>query len=296
MRPFDYRAPASIDEAVAILAEKGDRARPLAGGTDLLVQLRRRLYDLDLLVDVKRIPDLNLLSFSRSTGLTVGAAISCAQLVEHVEAARAYPGLVDAASIIGGSAIQGRATIAGNLCNAAPSGDAIPALIVLDATCTIAGPEGTRTLRVCDFCLAPGQTALQRGEMLVSLHLPPPQPNAGAAYMRFTPRHEMDIAVAGAGAWVQLTEDGLCIQDAQIALSSVAPIPLFVRAAGAVLVGEPPASDTFAKAAMLAQEAAQPITDVRGTSAQRQHLVGVLVKRALRSAVRRAEGGTGHDQ
>jgi CO/xanthine dehydrogenase FAD-binding subunit len=288
MRPFTYQAPASVAEAVTLLAGRGDRARLLAGGTDLLVQMRRGLHDIDLVVDAKKIPELNHITYDPVDGLTVGAAVSCARLCEAPDALALYPGLIDAVSIIGGAAVQGRATLGGNLCNAAPSGDSIPAMIVLGATCTAAGPQGTRTMPVEAFCTAPGQNALAQGEMLVSIHFPRPRPHAGAAYLRFTPRHEMDIAVAGAGAWVAL--DQAKIADARIALSAVAPTPMLVHAAGAALAGRAPTEEALADAARLAQQSAQPITDMRGTAAQRRHLVGVLVVRALRRAVARAKG------
>jgi carbon-monoxide dehydrogenase medium subunit len=299
MRPFKYQAPTSVTEAIALLAGKGKKAHPLAGGTDLLVQLRRGLFTPDLLVDIKKIPELNRITFDPTAGLTVGAAVTCARLCEHPDARRLYPGLTDAASIIGGAAIQGRATLGGNLCNAAPSADAIPAMIVLNATCSIVGPGGSRTVPADAFCTAPGKTVLGKAELLVSIHFPAPTPNSGACYRRFTPRREMDIAVAGAGAWVALS-DGHSISDASItgahiALSAVAPTPLLVEPAGAVLVGQAPTEAAFAEAAELAQQAASPIGDVRGTEAQRRHLVGVLVKRALREAVSRARGGESHD-
>ena len=295
MRSFAYEAPSSITRAVALLTEKGERARVLAGGTDLLVQLRLGLYEADWVIDVKRIPELRRIAYGPGEGLVVGAAVTCADLGEHPDVKAHYPGLWDGAGIIGGTAIQGRATLGGNLCNAAPSGDSIPAMIVLGATCTIAGPQGMRTVPVETFCVAPRRTVLRPGELLVSLHLPPPQARAGARYLRFTPRAEMDIAVAGAGAWVRLSEDYKHIEAARIALSSVAPTPLLVHAAGAALVGRAPDEGSLAEAARLAQEACQPIADVRGGIAQRRHLVGVLVRRALRGAVQRAKGETIHD-
>ncbi len=288
MKPFTYQAPSSIEQAVSLLVDGGPRARPLAGGTDLLVQLRRGLYELDLVVDVKKIPELTRISFDATVGLTVGAAVSCAHICEHPDVVRHYPCLVDAASIIGGTAIQGRATIGGNLCNAAPSGDSIAAMMVLRAACTVAGPGGTRTIPVDAFCTAPGQNVLGPGELLVSVHLPLPSSGSGAHYLRFIPRHEMDIAVVGAGAWVQLQEGRVAA--ARIAIGAVAPTPLLIEAAGASLVGKEPTEEAFAEAARLAQQAARPIGDVRGTQAQRRHLVGVLVKRALRGAVQRARG------
>jgi carbon-monoxide dehydrogenase medium subunit len=274
---------------VALLADEGRQARPLAGGTDLLVQWRRGLIEADLLVDIKRIPELQRISFDPADGLLVGAAVSCASLCEHPDVRRAYPGLIDAASIIGSAAIQGRATIAGNLCNAAPSGDSIPAMMVLDATCTVAGPVGTRSVPVETFCIAPGKTIMGKGEMLVSIRFPAPAPNSGACYVRFTPRREMDIAVAGAGAWIALSDDRAMIADARIALAAVAPTPLLVAAAAAPLIGQAPTEEAFGEAARLAQDAARPIADVRGTETQRRHLVGVLVKRALRGAWSRAQ-------
>ena len=291
MKPFAYQAPTSIDEAVALLADEGRQARPLAGGTDLLVQWRRGLVEADLVVDIKRLPELERISFDPAGGLLVGAAVSCASLCEHPDVRKGYPGLIDAASIIGSAAIQGRATIAGNLCNAAPSGDSIPAMMVLDATCTIAGPGGTRTVPVETFCIAPGKTVMGKGEMLVSVHFPAPQANSGACYVRFTPRREMDIAVAGAGAWIALSDDHARITDARIALAAVAPTPLLVAAAAAPLIGQAPTEEAFAEAARRAQEAARPMSDVRGTENQRRHLVGVLVKRALRCAWSRAQAG-----
>jgi len=295
MQPFAYQAPTSVGEAVALLADPAHGARPFAGGTDLLVQMRRGLFAPEMLVDVKRIPELNRIAFDPDAGLTVGAAVSCAWLCDHPAVWQHYPGLIDAASIIGGAAIQRRATLGGNLCNAAPSGDAIPAMIVLDATATLAGPDGTRNVPVADFCTAPGKTVLGPGELLISLHFPVPASNtgertrSGARYLRFIPRGEMDIAVAGAGAWLALGDDGT-ITNARIALSAVAPTPLWVKEAGAALIGKAPTAEAFAAAATIAQEAARPISDVRGTAAQRRHLVGVLTRRALKGALQRAKG------
>jgi carbon-monoxide dehydrogenase medium subunit len=289
MKPFAYQAPTTVAEAVALLADQKQRARVLAGGTDLLVQLRRGLFELDMMVDVKRIPDLTQITFDPVQGLTIGAAVSCAVCCESPDVREYYPGLLDAASIIGGAAIQGRATLGGNLCNAAPSADIIPPLIVLDAYAIVAGPADTRTtVPVAAFCTAPGQTVLAQGEMLVAIRIPPPAPHTGAAYVRFTPRREMDIAVAGAGAWLALSEDHATITDARVALAAVAPTPLLVEAAGQDLIGQAPTEEAFAEAAQKAQDAAHPITDVRGTQSQRRHLVAVLVKRALRTAAARA--------
>lgn len=290
MNAFSYCCPASIADAVALLAEGGVRARPLAGGSDLLVQLRAGRFDLDRVVDIKRIPELTAISFSQQDGLTVGAALPCAALCENPDVQRYYPILVESAGLIGGTGVQARATLGGNLCNAAPSGDSIPAMIVLGVWCTIAGPRGRREAPVESFCTGPGRTILDRGEMVASLHIPPPQAHDGACYLRFIPRHEMDIAVAGVGAWVRLSDDGSRILGARIALASVAPTPLLAGEAGQSLLGKAPDENAFAEAAQLARAAARPIDDVRGSAAQRRHLVGVLTKRALRGAERRAKG------
>jgi len=288
MKPFAYEAPTSVDRAVALLATEDQRVRPLAGGTDLLVQLRQGRFEVDLLVDLKHIPELSRIAYDPVQGLTVGAAVNCAVLSEHVDVRLHYPGLLDATSIIGGTAIQGRATLGGNLCNAAPSGDSIAAMIVLGATAVVVSPEARREVPIAAFCLAPGKTVLQKGELVVALKLPAPQSHSGARYVRFTPRGEMDIAVAGAGAWVRLTPDATRIEDARIALSAVAPTPLEVPAAAAVLTGQAPQDSVYAHAGEIAAAAATPIDDTRGTAAQRRHLVAVLVRRALQGAVERA--------
>lgn len=289
MKAFDYTAPTTVAEAVALLAEKGDRARALAGGTDVIVQVREGRRDLDLLVDIKHIPDLNELSYDPAHGLRFGAAVPCYRLCEHPCVARAFPGLIEAAGLIGGTQIQSRASVGGNLCNASPAADAIPALIAAGAICIIAGPQGLRELPVEAFCIAPGRTALGRGEILVSLRLPPPMPHTGSAYLRFIPRNEMDIAVVGVGVSLTLDDSKTSCIAARIALAAVAPTPLLVADAGASLVGRPPLPADIEKAAALAQAAARPIGDMRGDADYRRHLVGVLTRRALTTALQRCK-------
>lgn len=285
MKWFDYVAPQSLDQAVALMAAHPG-ARPLAGGTDLLVQMRSGRKETDYVVDVKRVPDLNEIAYDPELGLTLGAAVPCYRIYSNASVARAYPSLAEVAALIGGTQIQGRASIGGNLCNAAPSADAIPLLIVLGGRCRIAGPAGTREVAVEDFCTAPGRTVLESGELLVSIHLPPPAPNSGARYLRFIPRNEMDIAVAGAG--VQVVMDNGNFRSARIALASVAPTPLFVREAGDALAGRAVSAASLADAADLARQAARPITDMRGTAEYRRHLCGVLTRRALEAAIEKA--------
>ena len=286
MKWIDYESPHSVSEAIDLLAQAGGRASILAGGTDLLVQLRVGRSNADLVVDGKNIPELNEMSYDADSGLTLGAAVPCYRIYGDSAVSAAFPGLIDAASLIGGTQIQGRASLGGNLCNAAPSGDSIPVMVALGATCNIAGPNGERTLAVEDFCTAPGQNALEDGELLVSIHFPAPKPNSGARYLRFIPRNEMDIAVAGAGVSVEL-EDGV-IKSARVCLASVAPTPLFVREAGEALVGKPANDESVQEAANIAEEAARPITDMRGTIEYRKHLCNVLTRRALNTAIERA--------
>lgn len=287
MQAFEYIDAKTVSEAVTLLGEKGDQARILAGGTDLIVQAREGRRALDWMIDIKSIPEVNVLDYDAETGLTLGAAVPCYQIYAVDAICDAYPGLVDATKIIGGTAIQGRAAVGGNLCNASPAADCIPPLIVLNATCVIAGPNGKREVSVEDFCTGPGQTVLGKGEMLVSIKIPVPQQNSSSYYLRFIPRNEMDIAVVGAGAAVVLDAAKEHIVSARIALGAVAPTPLFAEEASALLAGKEISDAAIDEAAQAAQAIARPISDMRGTAEQRTHLVGVLTRRALNGAIQR---------
>ncbi len=289
MHAFDYATPESVADAVVMLSDPGKNACVLAGGTDLIVQLRENRRRTDLVVDVKKIAELNALSCDAATGLTIGAAVPCYRIYGDGQIAAAYPGLMDAAKLVGGTGIQGRASLGGNLCNASPAGDTIPPMIVLGGEAEIAGPNGTRKVAVEDFCTAPGRTVLADGEFLVSLHFPAPAPNSGAYYRRFIPRNEMDIAVVGVGASVVLSGDKSSFVSARIAVGAVAPTPLFVSAAGEALAGEPVSDETIQRAADIARDAARPISDMRGTAEYRKHLTSVLTRRVVQGAVQRAK-------
>ncbi len=291
MEAIDFAKPNTVNEAVELMASKGDRARLMAGGTDLLVQLRAGRRSLDLVVDAKGIPELNEITYDPQNGLTLGAAVPCYKIYQDEAVAEAYPGLIDCSSLIGGIQIQGRASIGGNLCNAAPSGDSIPAIIALGGVANIAGPNGTREVAAEDFCTGPGRSVLQDGEILVSIHMPPPQEHSGANYLRFIPRNEMDIAVAGVGTSVVLDASGQNFVSARISLASVAPTPVFCKDAGESLAGKPVSEATIQEASEKTQADAVPINDMRGTIRQRIHLVGVLTRRTLNNAVERARGG-----
>ena len=291
MQAFDYSRANTIDEATSLLQQAEGRARILAGGTDLLVALRERRLTTDLVIDVKSIPELTALHYAAETGLQIGAAVPCWRIYGDQHIASLYPGLVDAVRQIGGVQIHGRASLGGNLCNASPAADSIPALIAHAAQAEIAGPLGRRMVPVELFCTGPGRTMLQPDELLVALHLPAPPPHCGGAYVRFTPRNEMDISVVGAAAWVELNDAGDHLVRGRVALAAVAPTPLSVPGIESVLAGQPANDGTFVAAAVMAQEAARPITDMRGTAEYRLQIVGVLVRRALEIAVERARQG-----
>jgi CO/xanthine dehydrogenase FAD-binding subunit len=248
--------------------------------------MRAGQLDPDLLVDLKHIPELNELDCDGSGTLRLGAAVPCCRIYEDERVRRYWPALAEVAEMIGGIPIQSRASLGGNLCNAAPSADSVPVLIALRAVCRIAGPLGERRIAVEEFCTGPGRTVLGPGELLVGFEIPPPEPASGACYLRFTPRAEMDIAVAGAAAAVRLSNG--VIAWARVALAAVAPTPLLVREAGDWLADKAPTEENIREAAELARKAAKPITDMRGTAEQRRHLVGVLTRRALQQAIARA--------
>ena len=290
MKWIDYENPSSVDAAVKILAESGGKAKAMAGGTDLIVQLRVKdpRVDANTVVNVKNIPELNELSYSASGGLTIGAAVPCHIIYNNEDVKKHYPALIDSASLIGGTQIQGRASLGGNLCNAAPSGDSIPNLIAHNAVAKIAGPNGTREIPVEEVCTGPRQTSIGDDELLISINFPSNGSGFGANYIRFIPRNEMDIAVAGAGVSVTI-ENGV-FTSGRVALASVAPTPILVKEAEDALVGQPVGDAAIQKAADAAKNAAKPISDMRGTAEYRKHLCEVLTRRALNTAVERAQG------
>ena len=290
MQAIEYVAPATLDEATKILAARGATARVLAGGTDVIIQAREGRRDVGVMVDVKHIPETMELKLNSDGSLRVGAAVPGARIYADADIAKRFPALIDSASLIGGIQIQSRASLGGNLCNSSPAADSIPTLIALGVMCEIAGPKGRRTVAVEDFCTGPGQNVLGTDELLVALDFPAPAAHSGAAFERFIPRNEMDIAVTNAAANVTLSADGSKFESARIAVGAVAPTPLFVKEAGAALAGQPVGEQAIAAAAEAAFAAAKPITDMRGSIAQRKHLARVLTARVINKAVERAKG------
>jgi len=281
-----YEAPKSLDQAVALLsAEKGE-ARVLAGGTDLLVQMRTDVVEPTLLVDIKGIAELRQIK-EEAGGFRVGAAVTGAELKEHPELKAAWPGVVEAANLIGSTQVQGRATMGGNLCNGSPAADSVPALIAAGAKACIVGPKGRREVPVEDVMLAPRKLSLAKGELIASFLLPARAPHTGDAYLRFIPRTEMDIAVVGCGVCLTLDAKGTCTA-ARVSLGAVAERPLLVAAAAAALIGSKVDDAALGKLDAAARAACRPIDDKRGTIEYRTKIAGVLARRAALIAYERA--------
>lgn len=277
----EFVAPHSLSEAKGLLSD-GAIASVLAGGTDLLVGVRLGTRSPQRVVDLKKIPELTAINVG-AEAVQIGAAASAFSILHDSDVPTFFPGLAQALDLIGSTQIQGRCSAGGNLCNASPAADSIPALIANGAQCLITGPAGDHQMRVEDFVLGPGRNALKEGELLVALILPRPSSQTADAYLRLTPRTEMDIAVAGVGVSLTLDDDGICTA-ARVSIGAVAPTALLVEAAGVALVGTKLEESAIEAAVAAAREAACPIADKRGTAEYRTHVVGVLVARAIAQA------------
>ena len=286
MHAFNYEAPSTLQQALGILAAHGEKARPFVGGTDIIIQMRQGVRRPDYLVDVKQIRELRELSYDAKSGLKLGAAVPCIEFYENATMRKLYPGLAEAAHLIGSLQIQNRASIGGNLCNGSPAADTTPALIALGARAKIAGPKGEHEVPVDKVCTAPGRTVLEPGELLVQILIPPPPAHSSDAYLRFIPRNEMDIAVVGVGS--ALTLDGDRVKAATIALGAVGPTPIVATKAAESLIGKKLDEGALATAAKVASEVCTPIDDMRGTAEFRKHVTGVLTLRTLTIAADRA--------
>ena len=287
MAELKYQSPETAEAAVALLQAEGLTARVFAGGTDLLVQMQEELIEPTLLVDIKNIAETRQITFE-ANHVRIGAAVSGAELGEHAELKAMWPGVVEAVELIGSYQVQGRATIGGNLCNASPAADSVPALIAAGATVCIVGPDGTREIPVEEMPVSPGETSLGQGEFVTSILLPNRPEQAGDAYLRFIPRTEMDIAVVGAGVSIELNSDGTCAA-ARLALGAVSATAQLVDAASAVLVGSKLDDAVLDALAKTASDACSPIDDKRGTIEFRTKVAGVLACRAAKIAWQRAE-------
>jgi CO/xanthine dehydrogenase FAD-binding subunit len=286
MPSMSFSAPTSVDEAVKMLAGAAGLAKPLSGGTDLLVQLRSGRMRPEAIVDLKRIPGLIGIR-EEGEEFIIGAATPGVAVYENEAVHKAWPGIVEGLDLIGSQQIQGRASLAGNLCNASPAADSVPAMIAARATCVIAGPKGRRTASVEAIVIGPGRTSLEKGEFIVEFHLPKPKPHQADAYLRFIPRTEMDIAVVGCAVNVTLDTTGVCA-DARVVLGAVAPTQIVVDEAAKALIGHRLDDPTLAALDAAAGRACKPINDKRGTIEYRIKVAGVLARRAAAIAFERA--------
>lgn len=281
-----YIAPTTVDEAVSALAAASGVVKVLSGGTDLLVQLRSGRAKPDLIIDIKRIPDASGIR-EHNGAFVIGAATPGAAIGECQALRQAWPGVVEAANLIGSTQIQGRATLAGNLCNASPAADSVPALIAARATCMVASSNGRREIPVESIITGPGRTSLGRDEFIVAFHLVKRPPRSADAYLRFIPRTEMDIAVVGAGVSVTLDPGGICT-DARVVLGAVAPTALLVADAAAALIGRALDVKALDGLDQATRRACKPINDKRGTIEYRVKVAGVIARRATAIAYKRA--------
>ncbi|MSO65803.1 MAG: xanthine dehydrogenase family protein subunit M [Alphaproteobacteria bacterium] len=286
MAGFNYAAPSTVEEAVRLLAGAGGKAKVLAGGTDLIVQLRLGRTTAELVVDAKRIQGLIGIREDKG-GFIIGAATCGAEIGEHAALGKAWPGIVEATNLIGSSQVQGRASLGGNLCNASPAADSVPALIAARATCVVAGGKGRREVPVESIVTGPGRTSLAADEFVVEFHLPKRPARTADAYLRFIPRTEMDIAVVGAAVSVTLDAKGVC-SEARVVLGAVAPTAVVVEEVAKALVGHTLDEPTLAKIDAAARRACRPIDDKRGTIEFRTKVAGVLARRAAAIAFERA--------
>ena len=283
-----YEAPETLDAAVRLLSSETGLTKILAGGTDLLVQMRTDIIEPELVVDIKRIEEVRQIGEEKG-GFRIGAAITGAELEEHPTLAKIWPGVVEGANLIGSTQVQGRATMGGNLCNGSPAADSVPALITAAATATIAGPKGTREMAVEDIMTGPRQLAIGKDEFIVSFFLPKRPANASDSYLRFIPRTEMDIAVVGCATSLVLDASGK-ITDARVSLGAVAARPLLVKECADAIIGSTLDDAAMAKLDAAAQAACKPINDKRGTIEYRTKVAGVLARRTAKIAYDRARG------
>ncbi|MDP7518214.1 MAG: xanthine dehydrogenase family protein subunit M [Arenicellales bacterium] len=283
-----YQTPSTTKEAAVLIKRERGKAFVLAGGTDLMVRMKIGLIEPDLVVDIKHISAMQSIKKSAS-GFRVGAAVSAAKMGENNALKKAWPGVVEAANLIGSDQIQNRCTIAGNLCNASPAADAVPALIAAGAKVNIVGPQRRRTVAVEKVITGPGTTSLAKGEIVEAITLPKRLSKSGDAYLRFIPRSDMDIAVVGAGVGLTLDNNGV-IKSARVALGAVAPTPLLVAAAAKAIVGTKLNKAALEKLTVACTAACDPIDDMRGTVEFRTEIAGVLARRAAKIAYKRAGG------
>jgi carbon-monoxide dehydrogenase medium subunit len=287
--PFDYHEPQTLSEAFRLLASEGEAGAILAGGTDLLLQMRRRVRSYRSVINIKAIPGLNELRYDPAEGLTCGALVTFRELETDPAVRLHYPALSEAAALVAGVQLRNLATVGGNVGNASPAADSIPPLVALGATSEIAGPGGSRNVSLDECFVGPGKTILAADELFTVFHIPPPPANSGNVYQRLTPRSAMDIAVVSVAATVQL-DGSRRVTDCRIVLGAVAPVPLRAAGAEAVLRGNAPSPALLKQAGEIAAQETRPITDMRGSAAYRRAMIAVLTGRVVELAAQRARG------
>jgi carbon-monoxide dehydrogenase medium subunit len=291
MKRFEYLEARTVRQAISMLQRYGENARIVAGSTDFLVRWRQGVWNPEHVINIQRVAGLSRITYSSRNGLRMGALVTVRALEQHPTVRRRYPALAAAAASFAGVQVRNLATVGGNICNASPSGDMIPALLVFDAQCRITGPEGDRWVALDQFFTGPGRTVLQSDELLAEIRVPPPAPNTGSHFIKHSPRGAMDIATVGVASLVSLDgRRGPCSQ-ARIALGAVAPTPVRAYSAEDILRGQDISQDMVQSAATAAQNGVRPIDDIRGSAVHRKEIVGVLTRRTLEQALKTAASG-----
>ena len=290
MARFDYLEPHSLDEALGMLEEHGARARLVAGSTDFLVRWRTGVWRPEIVVCMQHVPGLDGLRFNDDDGLSIGAMVTVQDIEQNATVRTRYPALAAGATAFAGVQVRNLATVVGNVCNASPAGDTLPALLAYDAQCRIVGSNGERWLPLTEVFVGPGQIALAAGEIMTELRLPTPPPNSGGLYIKHSPRGAMDISAVGAASVMSIGSDGICAS-VRIALGAVAPTPIRAFGAEGRLVGQIPTDENIAESARLAAQSSRPIADVRSGAEYRREIAQVLAERTLRHAAATAVGG-----
>lgn len=285
MRRFELALPESLDDCLRLLAQRGPETKLLAGGTDLLPQMKNSVVMPKRVIDLSGVARVKIVECD-TKGLRIGAAVPARQVEQDPRVREGYAAVAESAALLGSVQVRNLATVGGNICNAAPSADMAPPLVALEAQAVIAGPKGERRVPLSDFFTGVRKTVVGPDELLVEIFVPAPGPHSGGSYIRHTPRRELDIAVVGVASQVTIA-NGVCAK-ARISLAAVAPTPVRATAAEAALEGKPLTPELIERAADLAGQAAKPISDQRGSADFRRHLVRILTRRTLTTALARA--------
>jgi len=291
MKRFEYQEARTVRQAISMLQRYGYSARIVAGSTDFLVRWRAGVWNPEHVINIQRVAGLSRITYSSRNGLRIGALVTVRTLEQHPTVRRRYPALAAAAASFAGVQVRNLATVGGNICNASPSGDTIPALLVFGAECKIVGPDGERWVALDQFFKGPGQTVLETDELLAEIRVPPPPRNTGSHYIKHSPRGAMDIATVGVASLISLDGRRGASSEVRIALGAVAPTPIRAYSAEEMLRGQSLSQDLIQAAANAARDGVRPIDDIRGSAEHRKEIVGVLTRRTLEQALSSAARG-----